>query len=79
MSQRARKSRWVSSQQIKAPELYINNLSINSAHITNNISTAKVSDIPVCRVSLVSQFLTAGLSPREAVKDVQRVATRVFC
>lgn len=36
---------WVSSQQIKAPELYINNLNINNFSINNiyitNISTAK--------------------------------------
>ena len=45
---------WVSSQQIKAPELYINNLNINNVYITNNISTAKAfARHPACRAILV--------------------------
>ena len=50
---------WVSSQQIKAPELYINNLninnfSINNVYITNNISTAKAfARHPACQAILV--------------------------
>ena len=49
---------WVSSQQIKAPELYINNLNINNFSINNiyitNISTAKAfARHPACQAILV--------------------------